>query len=392
MNSIYSDAAAPPGLTRTGITWFAYFSLAYQTYLISMQGNILPFLKADLQLTYGQVSLHTSAIAIGAFVAGSIGDRIIRFFGRNAVLPVAVLGSALGALLLCYAGAAWQSVGACLVIGVASSFIPAMTSAILYDLYGDRRDIAYAESNTLCYAFAIVGPLVIGLAAWMNWNWRVGMLLGAVVGVAIVLAFRNTRIPEGERTSGKTGVKLPPSYWAYFTLLGLGVALEFAALLWAPSYLETVVGLSRPAAAAGAGAFFAAMLVGRAVGIWLFRLFSTRALFFAAMATIVAGFLLYWLATDVPGLAVAGLFILGLGIANLFPIIIGFAMNTAGAATDRASARALVGTGLAILVSPPLLGAVADHSGLHAAQLMMPVYVVAALAVYFVARRLERRA
>jgi fucose permease len=391
MNAISDVAAANVGLTRDRVTWYAYLALAYQTYLVSMQGNILPFLKADLALGYGEVSLHSSAIAVGAIFAGVFGERIFRLFGRTTVLSVALLGAAFGALLLCFAGAAWQSLGACLVIGGFSCLIPAMVSAILYDLHGARRDLAYAESNALCYAFAIVGPLVIALAAWMHWNWRIGMLLGTIAGLVIAISFVNVRVPDNRRAREADGTKLPPAYWAYFAMLAFAVAVEFAALLWAPSYLERVVGLSTPVAAAGAGAFFAAMLIGRTVGVRLFSIFSTRTLYFGAAVAVLIGFIAYWGGVAWPPVAVAGLFIIGLGVANLFALILGFAMNTAGAASDRASARAIVAPGLAILLSPPLLGTFADHAGLHAAQLMIPIFVVLATLSYLVGQALEKR-
>jgi predicted MFS family arabinose efflux permease len=389
MNRRSDLAPVRAGLTRDRVTWYAYLSLAYQTYLVSMQGNILPFLKADLALGYGTVSLHTSAIAVGAIFTGMFGEPIFRRFGRTAVLAAALLGAAGGALLLCLATAPWQSIGACLVIGVFSCLIPAMVSAILYDLHGERRDLAYAESNALCYAFAIVGPLVIALAAALHWNWRVGMLLGTVVGLVIVLAFVNVRVPDNRRAREADGTRLPAAYWAYFAMLAFAVALEFAALLWAPSYLERV---STPAAAAGAGAFFAAMLVGRTVGIRLFSMFPTRTLYFGAAATILVGFAAYWGGVASPPVAIVGLFVIGLGVANLFALILSFAMNTAGAASDRASARAIVAPGLAILLSTPLLGTFADRAGLHAAQLMIPIFVVLATLAYFAAKALEKRA
>jgi fucose permease len=134
------------------------------------------------------------------------------------------------------------------------------------------------------------------------------------------------------------------------------------------------------------------MLVGRTAGVRLFKIFPTRSLFFVAMAAIFAGFLIYWLGVAAPAVAILGLFLMGLGVANLFPIVLGFAMNTAGEATDRASARAVISPGAAILLSPPLLGAFADHAGLHAAQLMLPGYGVLVIGAYLVARALERRA
>jgi fucose permease len=134
------------------------------------------------------------------------------------------------------------------------------------------------------------------------------------------------------------------------------------------------------------------MLIGRTAGVRLFKTYSTRSLFFVAMVTIAVGFLIYWLGVSAPAVTIIGLFLLGLGIANLFPIVLGFAMNTAGGATERASARAVIAPGVAILVSPPLLGMFADHAGLHTAQLMLPAYGVLAVVAYFVARGLERRA
>jgi fucose permease len=391
MIAISEPAAPTAGLMRGRATWYAYLGLGYQTLMATSQGNILPFLKTDLGLTYSQASLHPSAVAVGMLIVGSAGGRVVDRLGRTATMAYGVLGTALGATLLCLATTVWQSVAACLVLGIFSSFMPAMTSAILYDLHGRKRDIAYAESNAICYAFAITSPLVIALTSALGWDWRLAVFLSVAIGVAIVVVFRDTPLPETRRASAASAAPLPPAYWAYFTMLGLAVALEFAALLWAPSYFEQVVGLSKPAAAAAAGAFFAAMLVGRSAGLRLFGIFSTRTLFFAAMAAIMMGFLVYWLGIATPAVAIAGLFLLGLGVANLFPIILGFAMNTAGEATDRASARAVISPGVAILLSPPLLGLFADQAGLHTAQLMLPAYGILAVATYFVARRLERR-
>jgi fucose permease len=173
-------------------------------------------------------------------------------------------------------------------------------------------------------------------------------------------------------------------------MLAFGVALEFSALLWAPAYLEKVVGLSPPSAAIGAGAFFVAMLIGRTVGVRLFRIFSLRHLFFGAAVTTLIGFLAYW-GSGAPAIVIPGLFLIGLGIANLFPLIISFAMAAAGAASDRASTRTLVAPGLALLLTPPLLGTFADRAGLHTAQVMIPVFVALTAAAFFIAQALERR-
>jgi fucose permease len=382
-------AVADRTMHRGPVTWFAYLSLGYFTYLVSIQGNIIPFLQADLGLSYTEVSLHPSAIAVGMILVGLFGDRLVRPLGRRLMLTVSAFGCAGGAILLCLASAAWVSVGACLAIGLLGAFIPAIVPAVLSDIHGPRRDIAYAESNALCYAFAATAPVVAAFAAVMGWNWRLGIASGAAAGVAIALRFIRTPIPENLQPAKLDEDRLPPAFWAYWAMLSFGVALEFAVLLWAPAYLEKVIGLSAPAAAIGAGAFFAAMLIGRTVGVRLFRMFSLPNLFFGAVTTTLIGFVAYWGSSE-PIVAIPGLFVVGLGIAMLFPLILSFAMAAAGPASDRAATRTMVGPGVALLLTPPLLGAIADQAGLRTAQLMIPVFVFLAFVAFITARAFER--
>lgn len=389
MNAATGLAVADQTMRRDAVTWYAYLLLAFFTYLVSIQGNIIPFLQADLGLSYREVSLHASAIAVGTITVGLFGDRLIRPFGRRLMLAVSAFGCAGGAILLCLAPAAWASVGACLAIGLFGAFIPAIVSAVLSDIHGPRRDIAYAESNALCYAFAIMAPLIAALAALMGWNWRLGLASGAAAGIAIALRFIRTPIPENQQPAKQGEARLPPAFWAYWAMLSFGVALEFAVLLWAPAYLEKVIGLSPPAAAIGAGGFFAAMLIGRTVGVRLFRMFSLRNLFFGAAITTLVGFVAYWGSSE-PIVAIPGLFVVGLGIAMLFPLILSFAMAAAGSASDRAATRTMVGPGVALLLTPPLLGAIADQAGLRTAQIMIPVFLFLAFVAFVTARAFER--
>jgi hypothetical protein len=66
-------------------------------------------------------------------------------------------------------------------------------------------------------------------------------------------------------------------------------------------------------------------------------------------------------------------------------------MTAAGPASSRGSSRAIAAPGLAILLSPPLLGWLADNWGLHVAQVMLPVFAMLTAAAFFTAQYLERR-
>jgi MFS transporter, DHA1 family, inner membrane transport protein len=386
------DIALPQaGIRRDAVTWYCYLLLSFFTYLISAQGNIVPFLKLELDLNYREVSLHTSAIALGTILDGFIADRIVARFGRRMTLAVGALGAALGAILLTLATAAWASLASCLMIGVFGALIPAIQPAILSDIHGPRRDIAFTEGNALCYAFAIMGPLIAGFAAWQGISWRLVPLTGAAVGIAIVLGYVRYPIAGGIASAKAKATTLPPAFWAYWAMLGFAVALEFSVLLWAPAYLQQVIGLSASAAAVGATAFFAGMLIGRTIGVGLVRYYPARNLFFGAAATTLVGFAAWW-GSGVALVAIAGLFGIGLGISLLFPLTLTFAMGAAGAAADRASARIMLAPGLAVLVTPPFLGAIADGAGLWPAQVMVAVFLLLALAAFLTAEFAERRA
>src|SRR5579859_5999820 len=100
-------------LIRTRLTWYSYLLSGFFTFIINIQGNIIPFLRDELGLSYRAVSLHPSAIAAGMIVAGVLTARAVAMFGRRRACLIAVGGSVLGMLLLCAAPAAAVSIGAC---------------------------------------------------------------------------------------------------------------------------------------------------------------------------------------------------------------------------------------------------------------------------------------
>jgi fucose permease len=229
----------------------------------------------------------------------------------------------------------------------------------------------------------------MGLSLALLDGWRPAVLIGALMGVLILASFRRAVIVDSARSIGPRA-SLPAAYWAYWCLLAMVVAIEFCILLWAPAFLGQVTGLPQAHAASAAATFALAMLIGRTVGSGLVRQLAPQHLLPLALAVTVAGFMLYWGSSQAV-LALAGLFVLGLGVALLYPLTLGFAIGVAGERGDAASARFMLAVGLAIVSMPILLGALADEVGLHRAHLMVPALAALALLCFVVAQMLERR-
>lgn len=382
-------SATTAAMRRDSATWYGYLLLGFFTFLLNIQGNILPFLKRELEIGYGVTALHSSAIAVGMIITGLLGERVIARIGRRRTLSLGGLGAALGAVLLCLAPTAWASIAACFVLGAAGSLVPTVVPAMLADIHGRNRDRAITELSAACYAFAVMAPLAMGAALALDLGWRAALLIGVAMGLAILIGGRTAPVPESPPLAIGAG-RLPAAYWAYWLLLALVVAIEFSVLLWAPAYLERVAGLSPATAASFAAVFALAMLVGRTVGSALVGRFAAPHLFIWALMLTLAGFALYWSGGVVP--AITGLAVLGLGIALLYPLSLGLALEAAGPRGIAASARFMFAVGIAILSAPFVLGALADRVGLALAHLIIPALTLAALACLAVAQMLQRRA
>ena len=380
------------GIVRGPITWYCYLLLGFFVFTLTMQGNIVPFLKQELSLTYRETGLHASAIAVGAIIVGLIGDKIVRCYGRRAMLTLGTLACAGGALMLCVAPAAWASIGACAMIGLGASFIPTVAFAVLADLHGERRNTAINESSAINYGLAVLAPLLTSLCISLSLGWRSAVIIGAALGPGVVLVFRRVILPPPVQPAITTGgASLPGAYWAYWSAISFSVAIEFCILLWSPEFLAKIVGLSQASAAAAAAAFVLAMFVGRVFGSFLARSIAVERLLVAQLAVTLIGFLIYWSFSQ-PVLAIAGLFILGLGVSILFPLTVGLAIGAAGAASDAASARATIAFGIALLVTPVLLGSLADRIGLRSAHWLVPILIGGAFFALVIARALQRPA
>jgi MFS family permease len=373
-----------------------------------VQGNVVPFLQAEFGLSYRAVSLHSSAIAAGLILVGLFGDRVEARLGRRRSLWLGLGGLAGGSILVCLAPAPWASISACFLMGALGGLLPAIVPAVLADLHGPRRAEAYAGQAVVAYVFGVAAPLAAGFAIWAGSGWRAAVLFGVALGLAIFVAFR--KMPVGEAAVAPRGdppdaapaaqsqelrfarqargARLPPAYWAYWALLTAGCALEFCLLFWAPSYLERIVGLSPASAATAAAGFPLGMLLGRIALRVLVARVALRRLMIGTLALVSVGFAIYW-GTSWPPAAIAGVFIIGLGIAPIFPLANDFAVGAAPKTPDLAAMRLAVGFGSALLLAPIALGALADEAGLGPAHLALPALIVAAYVCFFIGQKAE---
>jgi fucose permease len=380
------------GLRRDGLTWLAYLLLAFYGYFLNVLGPITPFLQAELGLSYTISSLHFSAFAAGILLAGLGGHLVVQRIGRWRSLWLGAAGISLNVFLLLLGRQPAITITASFLMGLIGSLILAIVPAALSDRHGELRAMAISEANIIASLVSTAAPLMVGLFARSLGSWRLGLGLAALAPLALYLGLGRGGDPATAGTIAgprRGGRRLPVAYWVYWLALVLAISVEFCMIFWSANYLEAVLGLARASAAQGVSIFLAAMILGRVAGRRLVERFSPLRLVAASDLLALAGFATFWgpwKGSAWPGLA--GLFLTGLGVANLYPLILSQAMGTAGERAVQASARAALASGTAILVLPLALGRLADLVGLRPAYGLVILLLALILLVLLIARRL----
>ncbi|MEU1276326.1 MFS transporter [Streptomyces sp. NPDC005799] len=372
------ESVRQSNFVRDRLTGMAYGGLATYAYVLYALGPLLPLLRQDLRFGYAVMSLHSTAFAAGAVLTNLLFERIRRRLGYRTLFWVSAASLVAGGLLLATGAFVAVTLMAAAVAGIGGSLLQTTVLALLsehHGRYGPLRDRALVEANASASASALAAPLVIGglQAAGAAWNWS--LILPLAMAVVMYAVFRREPLRPGTDgpvpgTAGPgAALRLPTAFWILAALAGVVVGAEFCFVFYGSPQLTTVVGLTTGQAATAMSLFYSGELLGRLAGSRLTgtgALRSTPQLVVAALAVSAVGFLALW-TTSVTWVALAGLFLSGFGMANLFPLTLSLAVSGARGQSGRATASVQLLVGAAIMLAPLLLGSLSDLIGVRAA-------------------------
>lgn len=320
------------------------------------------------------------AVALFGLAAGSVaallaaGPLITRTGSRRAALA--------GATVLC----------AGLPAAALAPDLPWFTAALL--VLGAGNGLLDVAMNTHAARVeqAHGRPIFASFHAW----WNVGALVGAGAGALLAAVPIGVHFPVAGAVllvvaAGATRAFLPgpdAGQGGAFTfpgraLLPLG-AIAFCGFLaegtvndWGAVHLEASTGAGAAVASLGFVAFSAAMVAVRLVADRLVAATGAPRVLRGSCVVAGTGFAVT-LAAPTPAVGIAGLALVGLGLAAVVPL----AFSAAGARDPAAASRAIAGVAtcgyLGFLVGPVLVGVVADAAGYRAALVLPALGLVAA--------------
>jgi MFS family permease len=364
------------GLSRGHATWLLYGVFSSMAFLLNGLGAVLPPLQKELHVSRGQVAFYPSLFAVGLVVVGLVGGALVNRIGRAIAVRLAIAVMMAGGLLIAAPTQVATLFGA-LLMGLGSALLIQLVPAILTAAQPQAPAAAIGEANGLASAASVLAPLAVAAALAAGLGWRTGYLAAPLLALAAltVPAWRLT-IPDAPTHVSETSSGAPSSMLGRWLDLLLAVSVEFCMVFWAASAFIAWDRATLSQAPALASLFLVGMATARALSARIIgRIPDQRALILACAAAALAGFALFWAAPTLT-LAAAGLLVTGLGVALLYPTTVSRVIAAWPDAPDRASARAALGSGLAIGVAPFLLAQASDRIGLRAAFLVVPVLLL----------------
>jgi len=330
-------------------------------------------------------------ISAGTIFSSLFSGMLIRRLGTGRLTLISVLTTALA--LLGYSFST-NYLWLCL-IAVPLGLGAGAVDAALNDFVA--RNFAARHMNWL-HSFwgigATTGPVIMAFMLNQTGHWQMGYRTVAIVQVVLVAIltislplWQRYPTPASPQTASDGGkirkIKgIAPNLAAFFAYC----AVEASTGLWAASFLVNERGLSEVLAAGGASSYYLGITIGRFLNGFLSTKIAAMSLVRGGEAMILLGIVLMFL--PFPSLSLAGLMIIGLGCAPIYPTLLHETPRRFGAEN---SAR-LMGLQMAtaycgLTLIPPLLGLIVGRFGLR----LYPIgLLLLALMLTFGTERLNR--
>ena len=363
------------------VIYLAFISLGLPD---SLLGSAWPNLYPAFGVPVSYAGIVSMIISCGTIVSSLCSDRLTRALGTGKVTALSVAMTAAALFGFSAASAFWMLCLWAIPYGLGAGSVDAALNNYVA-LHYESRHMSWL--HCMWGVGTIISPVLMSLALTGGQGWNGGYRIVALIQVGITAVLVLSLPLWKGRPAAETADGTPARPLTLPQILAIPgarevmlcffcyCALETTAGLWASSYLTLVRQVPAQTAASFASLFYIGITVGRGVcGFLTLKLSDDQMirLGFAVLGVGIAALLL-------PGaqvFALAGLVLVGLGCAPIYPSVIHATPAHFGAQNSQAvigiqMSSAYVGN----LVMPPLFGLLANNI----TPALFPFYLLAVL-------------
>lgn len=374
------------------IIYLAFISLGLPDALL---GAAWPSMYPQFDVPVSYAGIISMIIALGTVVSSLQSDRLTKKLGTGKVTALSVLMTAMAL----FGFATSHSFGMLCLWAIPYGLGAGSVDASLNNyvaLHYESRHMSWL--HCMWGLGASAGPYIMGYALTAGWGWNSGYHIIAVLQIVLTAILLCSlplwkQRPAEVLQDGKVQNVKALSIREVLQLAGAReilvcffcyCALEQTTGLWASSYLTLHKGVSADTAATFASMFYLGITVGRALSGFLTMKLNDVQMIRLGEVIIGIGVLVMLLPFG-QSLSLAGLILIGLGCAPVYPCVIHSTPAHFGADKSQAiigiqMACAYVGTCL----MPPVFGLIANHITVA----LLPVYLLIILVLMVIMHEL----
>ena len=309
----------------------------------------LPEMRARLRIDLGQQGNVFLLLFLGIFLATLVAGPVIDAIGNKLILVVSSLLVALGMAGFAYAHSFAGAAIPAVLLGLGGGGLNTSTNVLVSDLYGEKRG---PMLNTLGIFYGIGALCIPLLAAVLTGHLPIApqLLICSGLAAACALLFLALRFPAASAAQSFSwrdalGVARSPGVLALGFLLFCESGNEASISGWTSTYAGEA-GLQAGTATLILAGYWAALMAGRLVVARLLKYVGKERLVLASGVGALLGAVML-LANRSEAMLVAGVLVIGLSYAGVFPTTLAIAGD---------AYRKMAGTVFGLLFAIALLG------------------------------------
>lgn len=338
----------------------------------SLLGAVWPSVYQGFGVPISYSGVIFCIISVGTVISSLQSDRLTRRFGAGAVTAASVGLTALALFGFSVSNSFWALCLWAVPYGLGAGSVDAALNNYVAIHFASRH---MSWLHCMWGVGASVGPYIMGAALSRNWGWHAGyriisviqLVLTVIIFLSLPLWKPHAAADTDEPETPSRALTLPqilrvPGVRQVLVMFFCYCALEQTAGLWAGSYLVLYKGIAPETAAGFAGLFYVGITVGRALCGFLTLKLNDSQMIRMGVVIIAIGLAVLLLPFG-ENVTLAGLIVVGLGCAPIYPSVIHATPHYFGADKSQAiigvqMASAYVGNCL----MAPLFGVIANHT------------------------------
>ena len=349
----------------------------------SMLGAAWPNMYVEFGVPISYAGIISAIISLGTIVSSLQSDRLTLKLGAGKVTAISVAMTAISLIGFSLTHNFWLLCLWAIPYGLGGGNVDAALNNYVA-LHYESRHMSWL--HCMWGVGATVGPYIMGAVLSGSGHWSGGyrtvgfiqLALTAVLFLSLPLWKERTKTEDGSAAKPlplKAVIAIPGAKQIMVTFFCY-CALEQSTALWASSYLALYKGVPADTAAFFASMFFIGITAGRALNGFLTMKFTDTQLIRMGQGVILTGICAMLLPLG-QGASIAGLILIGLGCAPIYPCVIHSTPEHFGAEHS----QALIGVQMASAYTgsclmPPLFGLIANHIGIGLFPVFMGVILI----------------